>query len=449
MKNKPLALQIWLVFTGVMAVVVCIVILLIPMLVRPFLIENTYTRIKEAQTLILDEQDKLGPVKRIRPGKNGGVHHLLSVNGQWLAPPIVIAQLPSDFLLEAQEQATMQDQPTREYKKKIGDKTLYYIIRSSQTEGEDIFLLSYAWDTYYKEFISSFIRQLFGMAGLILLASFPFSYWLSKYLSHPLVEIEKHVKRLAERDWYKPLLLDRKDEIGHLAKSVERMRRRLVKQDETQRALLQNVSHELKTPVMVIRSYAQAIRDGIYPSGDLSQTVEVIEKEAERLEKQIKQLLYLTKLDYLATQELQTKPVHITQMIDEIIQRLRWQRPELKWNIQMPSLYIQGDEEQVRTALENILDNQIRYAKYEIFVTGEAREEAGKRTLLLCLGNDGPEISPEKIKTIFEPYRKGEKGQFGLGLAIVKRIVTLYRGRIWVQNEEGGPTFYVCFPLDD
>ncbi|GED12514.1 sensor histidine kinase [Aneurinibacillus migulanus] len=449
MKNKPLAVQIWLVFSGVMTIILCIVILLIPLLVRPFLVQDTYTRISEAQTLISNRQDSgPGSGKPFRTKDNGVVHHLLLVNGEWIAPPSSLTRLPTEFLATAQGQALLQTEEAKQYKTEVGQQTLYYIIRVQQMEGQDFFLLSYASDTYQQEFISSLIRQLFSMTALILLASFPFCYWLSKYLSRPLVQIEQHVQRLAERDWNKPLLLDRKDEIGRLAKSVERMRRRLVKQDETQRTLLQNVSHELKTPVMVIRSYAQAIQDGIYPSGDLSQTVEVIEKESERLERQIQQLLYLTKLDYLATQELTTRSVCIADITHDTVQRLRWRRPELEWEINIPDIRVEGDEEQLRTALENILDNQIRYARQKIWVSGGETEENGAHALQLRLGNDGPPIPPESIQTVFEPYRKGTSGQFGLGLAIVKRIVDLHHGKIGIKNEEMGPVFTMQFPSD-
>ncbi|WP_276915004.1 sensor histidine kinase [Aneurinibacillus aneurinilyticus] len=449
MKNKPLAVQIWLVFSGVMTIILCIVILLIPLLVQPFLVQDTYARISEAQTLISNRQDNgPGSGKPFRTKDNGVVHHLLFVNGEWIAPPSSLTRLPTEFLATAQGQALLQTEEAKQYKAEVGQQTLYYIIRVQQMEGQNFFLLSYALDTYQREFISSLIRQLFGMTALILLASFPFCYWLSKYLSRPLVQIEQHVQRLAERDWNKPLLLDRKDEIGRLAKSVERMRRRLVKQDETQRTLLQNVSHELKTPVMVIRSYTQAIQDGIYPSGDLSQTVEVIEKEAERLERQIQQLLYLTKLDYLATQELTTHSVCVVNIIQDAVQRLRWRRPELEWEINVPDIHVEGDEEQLRTALENILDNQIRYAQQKIWISGKKANEDGAYTFQLRLGNDGPPIPPENIQTIFEPYRKGASGQFGLGLAIVKRIVDLHHGKIGIKNEETGPVFTMQFPLD-
>jgi two-component system sensor histidine kinase CssS len=448
MRNRPLAVQIWFVFTGIMTIVLCLVIVLIPVLVRPFLVQDTYTRIKEAQALLWDRTgNSLDPGKRFGQKESGVVRHLLYANGSWMAPPFAIASLSPEFLSQAQEQALTQAEPIKEYKSKVGNRTLYYMIRSAQTEGQAFFLLSYAWDTYQREFISSFIRQLFGMALLVLIASFPFSYWLSKYLSRPLVQIEKHVERLAERDWHSPLLLERKDEIGRLAASVERMRRRLVRQDETQRTLLQNISHELKTPIMVIRSYAQAIMDGMYPSGDLPQTVDVIEKEAERLERQVRQLLYLTKLDYLAAEEQVFYPVPLAKIAGETIQRLRWRRPELAWVYDIPSAHILGNEEQLRTALENVLDNQIRYAKRTIFVTGEVQNEEHKSFLLLRLGNDGPPIPTESIQTIFEPYRKGADGQFGLGLAIVQRIVALHHGKIWVKNEENRPFFFIRLPL--
>ncbi|MFT9846551.1 sensor histidine kinase [Aneurinibacillus sp. REN35] len=449
MKNKPLAVQIWLVFTGALALILCIVILLTPLLVRPFLVQDTYNRINEAQMLLVSKPDDgFDSPKRFRQKENGIVNHLLIVNGQWYASSMAMTQLPSAFLAKAEKQALLQTEPSKEYKQKIDKRTLYYVIRNAEADGRQFLLLSYTWDTYHKDFISSFIRQLFMMAALILIASFPFSYALSKYLSRPLVHIEKHVQRLAEREWHRPLLLDRKDEIGRLAASVEQMRKRLITQDETQRALLQNVSHELKTPVMVIRSYAQAVKDGIYPSGDLTQTVDVIEKEAERLESQIKQLLYLTRLDYLATQERSVRPVHIKNIVEETAQRLRWRRSDLEWVINVPDLLIPGDEEQIRTALENVLDNQIRYAKRSIHVTAEAQEEPA-HSLTLRLANDGPPIPQAYIDTIFEPYRKGTNGQFGLGLAIVKRIMLLHHGSVHVVNEKTGPAFYLDFPSHD
>ncbi|MDI5788331.1 HAMP domain-containing protein [Bacillus licheniformis] len=129
------------------------------------------------------------------------------------------------------------------------------------------------------------------------------SIWLAKYLSRPLVTLEKHVKQISKQDWDDPVIVDREDEIGKLGHTIEDMRQ------SSSRKMRQNARSckhlpRPETPVMVIRGYTQSIKDGIYPKGDLENTIEVIEGEAENL-KEIKDLLYLTKLDYLLRQERQ------------------------------------------------------------------------------------------------------------------------------------------------
>lgn len=79
--------------------------------------------------------------------------------------------------------------------------------------------------------------------------------------------------------------MDRKDEIGKLGHTIEEMRQKLVQKDETERTLLQNISHDLKTPVMVIRGYTQSIKDGFFLKETFENTVDVIECEALKLEK--------------------------------------------------------------------------------------------------------------------------------------------------------------------
>ncbi len=128
-------------------------------------------------------------------------------------------------------------------------------------------MLSYALDSYRDDLAFTLFKQLlFIIAGVILLSWIP-AIWLAKYLSRPLVSLEKHVKRISEQDWDDPVIVDRKDEIGKLGHTIEDMRSKLVQKDETERTLLQNISHDLKTPVMVIRGYTQSIKDGIFPKG--------------------------------------------------------------------------------------------------------------------------------------------------------------------------------------
>jgi two-component system sensor histidine kinase CssS len=257
--------------------------------------------------------------------------------------------------------------------------------------------------------------------------------------------MEEHVRRIANREWYEPLECDRNDEIGLLGKSIERMRERLVYQNEAQQSFLQYISHELKTPVMVIRSYAQAIADGVFPRGGLEGSINVIDEEASHLEKRIKDLLYLTKLDYIFTLEPRFETINIDELIDNIVELLRWQRPELEWNLDTKELTIIGDIEQWKIALENILDNQIRYAQSKICIkVSEDIDE--QNSILIKIGNDGPPIEAGLFDKLFVKYEHGYKGQFGLGLAIVGQIAAHHNAKVWAANETAGVYFYIQIP---
>ncbi len=230
------------------------------------------------------------------------------------------------------------------------------------------------------------------------------------------------------------------------------MRQRLVKQDKAQQSFLQHISHELKTPVMVIRSYAQSMLDGIYPKGTLDGSILVINDEAERLEKRIRDLLYLTKLNYLSTRERDLESFNMTELLKERLERFQCRRPELLWNVKFISFNTTGDRKQWEVALDNLLDNQMRYAVKRIVLSLDRQAETPEK-VLLRIWNDGNSIEPDLLDLLFEPYQIGQDGEFGLGLAIVKQITDFHRAKIWASNErdcgEEGVAFYIELLTDD
>jgi two-component system sensor histidine kinase CssS len=258
-------------------------------------------------------------------------------------------------------------------------------------------------------------------------------------MTRPLVQMEARIAGIAERDWHEPFVLDRRDEIGRLASSFETMRQRLVRQDEAQQKFLQHVSHELKTPVMVIHSYTQSILDGIYPKGDLAGSVDVINEESQRLEKRIRDLLYLTKFNYLTGRPQLVSSFDLGGLVKERVERFRWRRSDLDWKLLLPQVKVNGDPEQWGVAVENVLDNQLRYASSLVDISLKA--EGGKARLRLW--NDGPEIDPDTMSRLFQQYQTGDGGEFGLGLSIVKQTASNHGARVWADNEEGGVAFYI------
>ena len=449
MKNKSLAFQIWLVISGILLLISILLAILFPTTLRQFFTNEIYTTIENEQHILKeyglpsrsgeyyfsneDSEPTLGnrTVDHILLPEHGDISYFSS------------RVLPQDFLRKAQEDAISQRKIVARYEKDLGNRTLFYVIRKVSVNGQPAFLLSFSWDTYRNALTSTLFKQLLLVISIVFLFSWLPSIWLSRYLSKPLVSLEKDVKKIAEQNWHEPVTVNRSDEIGKLGASIEQMRKRLVSKDEAQQTLLQNISHDLKTPVMVIQSYAQSIQDGIYPKGDLSQTVKVIEDESKNLEKKIRDLLYLTKLDYMSTHQLAQDDFDFTVLLHEVVDRLRWRRPEIQWEFDDANATIKGDKELWTKVLENVLDNQLRYAETKVSLS-----LAKHQTNVQCtISNDGPPIDQSVLEHLFEPFKKGANGEFGIGLSIVKRIVTMHDGAITAENTDAGVTFSLTIPI--
>lgn len=367
-----------------------------------------------------------------------------TINGTQAAQAIEATSGSTEPVMAAMEKdALAQLLPVAKYTRTIDNDSIFYVIRKEIVEGAPRFIISYAWGNYRNDLIMSmFGRLMLLMVALIVVSWLP-CLLLARYFTRPLVQMEAHVGRMAERDWHEPIETGRKDEIGRLGRAIELMRQRLVKQDRAQQFFLQHTSHELKTPVMVIRSYAQSIQDGVFPKGTLRASIDVIMKEGERLEKRIRDLLLLNKLNYFTAKE---KPFHafeIHAVLEDVIERLRYRRPELNWELDLHEHTLVGDQEQWKIALENMLDNQLRYAESCICVSIKPAPYFEIR-----MSNDGPLLDETIADSLFEAFRKGGNGQFGLGLAIVKQIMDHHGMSVRAVNEADGVTFTIL-PAND
>lgn len=441
MKNLPLSIQIWLVFAIITLFISILLSIILPMTLRDFFTKEIYTNIENAQGLMFNRFDRqpfsdFQTIEDIRT-----VNHFIIYNENQI---VLSSSLPISFLNEVKKEASIQKNISQRYSGKVNNEKIFYVITKGKSLNQDINLVSYVWDSYREDLVQTLFKKLAIIMTIVFLLSWIPAIGLSKYLSSPLVSLEKRVEKLANHEWNEPVELKRGDEIGRLGESIEQLRNQLIYQDEMQQSFLQHISHELKTPVMVIRSYSQAIRDGIYPKGDLDCSVEIIDKEAERLEKHIRNLLYLTKLDYLSNHELSKKVFSLDKLIMDVVERLSWNRTELDWNLDLLPTDINGDTEQWRIVIENLLDNQIRYANSQISISLKPNDN---NKVLLTFWNDGPSIEPEIIDSLFNKFDKGYKGEFGLGLAIVHRIVTLHEAKIWAENKDKGVSFYVEIPI--
>ena len=251
----------------------------------------------------------------------------------------------------------------------------------------------------------------------------------------PLSQIKYYIAKIKNEEDAE-LVVKRNDEIGEVADALRDMNSQLKKQNREKEEMIQNISHDLKTPIATIKSYGESIKDGIYPYETLEKSVDVIIEHANRLEKKVKSLIILNKMDYLKDTVEEGNHLNMNKIIDKALLSLKVVRPEISFICELnEEVYFHGEEEPWRIVVENLIDNALRYSKSYIKVTLQDDE--------LCVINDGKNISKDRLSTLFHRYEKGTDGQFGLGLSIVHRVVTTYGYRVAAENLTEG----VCFRI--
>lgn len=316
---------------------------------------------------------------------------------------------------------------------------IYYKIKEVSLNNNGYYLISYLPNEYKVDLENTLFKQLLVGSLIPLLVSMFFAAFFSKRLSTPLIKLQKIVNKIAKRQWEEKVEIERKDEIGSLAESIEKMRKKLIENDKSQEASLQYISHELKTPIMIMRSYTQSIKDGIYPKGDLDSSLDVIEKESVLLEKRIKDMIFFSKLQFISGYQKDQELLNLNTIIMNVYDRFKDFNRNIQWNIDLEDVEIYANEEQWTIIFENILENYVRYANSLI----EINMKEDNNLIKIKLFNDGPKIEEDIFTKLFFAYEKGSKGQNGLGLAIVKRIINLYGGSIYAKNEKNGIAFYI------
>jgi len=252
----------------------------------------------------------------------------------------------------------------------------------------------------------------------------------------PLQQIRSYLERIKKGDETAVLRVDRKDEIGEVAEAIVAMRDQLKQEEVTKEEMVHNISHDLKTPIATIKSYAQSIKDGIYPYDTLEKSVDVILENADRLERKVYSLLLLNRLDYVMDQERDTdKTTDMKAVIEKVMTSLKMIHPDIRVTTDLQDATFKGDEESWRIVVENLVDNALRYAQSHIAITLQPYS--------LTIYNDGSPISDERMNRLFKPFEKGSKGQFGLGLSICHKVCNTYGYNIDAENQEQGVAFKI------
>lgn len=239
-------------------------------------------------------------------------------------------------------------------------------------------------------------------------------------------------------------------ELNALAQAFNAAQDQLEGQLRRERAFTRGAAHELKTPLAVLRTHAEALREDIAPQ-KREQYLDIILEESDRMAHLVGSLLELSRLE--AGAELHRETFNLAALVREVWEplSLSLEQKHLTLSLELADYMVEGDRERLRELADNLASNALRHAAPggHIRVTLKA-EEAGVR---LTVQNDGLPIPPEDLPHLFEPFYRGdrsrsrESGGTGLGLAIVRAAAQAHGGSCGVENCSGGPLFWVALPL--
>ncbi|MBP3841129.1 MAG: HAMP domain-containing histidine kinase [Bacilli bacterium] len=288
-------------------------------------------------------------------------------------------------------------------------------------------------DSYILKTKADILKQILPIVlGTILTVSLVLLVW-SYSIIYKIERLKMKVDNIDNSDYNHKINFKTDDEIKSLEYAIEDMRISLKNQEEYRNTMYQNISHDFKTPLTVIKSYIEAVHDDVE---DKDKAIDVIEQQTLKLENKVHSLLYLNKLDYLKDKKANIVLVDINKLINEEVSKFKWKRKDITFSVNVDSKSkIYGTVENWETVLDNLLNNFMRYAEKSIKINVKQNK--------LTLYNDGPNIDDDFLEGIFTPFRKGIKGEFGLGLSIVEKTLKMMGYSIRIENEKKGVTFII------
>lgn len=293
-------------------------------------------------------------------------------------------------------------------------------------------------------------RQLVQILAVILVAGFV-CYALARYLTSPIGKLRRATRKVAEGDLHARLNIKRRDEFGTLAAEFNEMAERIETLVASEKRLTQDISHELRSPLARLNVALELARNRANP--ETLNLIERIGTESNRLSEMISQLLVLSKLE-TGSENFDKREINLTKLFEQTIADADF---EAKGNnksvkiMQRDQAKIYGNETLLRSAIENVLRNAVRYTKEETTVEASLKKET--KRVVVAIRDFGAGVPEAEIEKLFRPFyrvnaaRERKTGGIGLGLAIAERAVHAHQGSIKARNTENGLLIEISLPI--
>lgn len=294
-------------------------------------------------------------------------------------------------------------------------------------------------------------HQLFYVTIIVFILSFVIAYFISRHISNPIVKISKISKKIAKGEIQTQFETEEDlQELNELVTSLNEMKEELAKTEDLRRDLMANVSHDLKTPLTLIKAYAEMVRDLHYNDEEKRcQSLNTIIEETDRLTVLVNDILALSK-EEANVETLEMEEIDLVKEIQTILTRYDVLKQQENYNFifkHPKSVKIKADKKKLEQVIYNLINNAINYTGEDkkIYITILDEE----KTYRVEIKDTGKGIKEEDLPHIWEKYYKSNKNHqrnhygTGLGLSIVKNILEHHHFKYGVESKKNkGSTFY-------
>jgi signal transduction histidine kinase len=277
--------------------------------------------------------------------------------------------------------------------------------------------------------------------------------FLSRVITIPLIRMKQATEKLSKGDFSVRLQVKGEDELAELGKAIQTLARDLEYLKKERNEFLASISHELRTPLTYVKGYADIARRPNMEEEERNRYLSIIYEEAEHMQKLVKDLFELAKMDQHSFQ-IHKEPTNLCSFLKKLHDKMHpaFQAKKMSLVYQCEkNITVHIDQKRFEQVMINLLDNALKYADQGSTVSIDARVE--KNNIVIIVSDEGRGIPEEDLPHIFERFYRVDKsrsrtsGGTGLGLAIAKEIVEAHGGSIYAASEYGkGTNMVITLP---